>query len=64
MGRIKTQLVKRLTFEVVRNHRDKLTADFEENKQKVGELLQGASKKMRNVVAGYATRIVKTGEEV
>lgn len=62
MGRIKTQLVKRLSFEVVKNHSDKLSKDFDENKQKVAEILEGASKKMRNVIAGYVTRLMKQEE--
>lgn len=57
-------MAKRLSFEVMKNHRDKLSTSFDENKEKVGAILDGASKKMRNVVAGYVTRLMKTGEEV
>lgn len=62
MGRIKTQLVKRLSFELVDHHRGKLSNDFDENKKVVSELLQGSSKKVRNTVAGYVTRLMKTEE--
>ena len=63
MGRIKTKLIKRLTFEIVKQSRDKLTTQFEENKKVVGELLGDASKKIRNSVAGYVTRLMKIKEE-
>ncbi len=62
MGRIKTKLVKRLTFEVVKHHRQNLSKDFEENKKKVGAILEGSSKKIRNVIAGYVTRLMKVEE--
>lgn len=63
MGRIKTQLTKRLTEEVMKNAKDRLSTDFEENKEVVGELLGDASKKIRNTIAGYATRLMKNKEE-
>jgi small subunit ribosomal protein S17e len=63
MGRIKTKLIKRLTFEIVKQSRDRLSQSFEENKKVVAELLGDASKKIRNSVAGYVTRLMKTKEE-
>lgn len=62
MGRIKTQLIKRITIKLVKNHRDELKPDFTENKKKVSELADIPSKKMRNVIAGYATRLMKEEE--
>ncbi|MBW2968764.1 30S ribosomal protein S17e [Candidatus Woesearchaeota archaeon] len=59
MGRIKTKLTKRLTLELLEKHRDKLTTDFESNKKLVAELMAGTSKKLRNVIAGYVTRLKK-----
>jgi len=63
MGRIKTTMVKRLTNDLVKHHGEKLGSDFSKNKEKVAELLDGASKKMRNVIAGYATRLKKAKPE-
>jgi len=63
MGRIKTQLIKRLTFEIMKQSRDQLSQQFEGNKKVVAELLGGASKKIRNSVAGYLTRLMKIKEE-
>jgi small subunit ribosomal protein S17e len=48
-----------LTLELLEKHRDKLTTDFEDNKKLVAELMVGSSKKLRNVVAGYVTRLKK-----
>ena len=59
MGRIKTTLIKRTTNELLEKHREELTDDFEKNKAAVEKLLTVESKKMRNVIAGYATKLVK-----
>ncbi len=63
MGRIKTKLIKRLTFEIVKQSRERLSTQFDENKKVVGELIGDASKKIRNSVAGYVTRLMKIKEE-
>lgn len=62
MGRIKTALIKRVTKKLVEEHGDKLTTDFKENKKVVDEVAIVQSKKLRNVVAGYATRLTKKKE--
>lgn len=60
MGRIKTRKVKVLAKEIFERYPDRVSADFELNKRFVGELLMGqSSKKLRNQVAGYITRLVK-----
>jgi small subunit ribosomal protein S17e len=64
MGRIKTQLVKRTTLGLYNEHRERFKKDFEENKTIVAELLDFPSKKIRNTVAGYLTRLVKTEKEI
>ncbi len=57
MGRIKTALVKRITKELMRAHRDELATDFQKNKEVLKNVSTMPSKKIRNVVAGYATRL-------
>jgi len=64
MGRIKTQLIKRTTLGLFKEHKDRFKKDFNENKQLVSELIIFPSKKVRNVVAGYITRLVKTQTEL
>jgi len=63
MGRIKTKLSRRVTFDLIKSNKDKFSAQFEENKKVVSELISGASKKVRNTVAGYVTRLMKTKED-
>lgn len=61
MGRIKTQQVKRITHELLSANPNRFTKDFDENKKAVDELVEHHSKKLRNVIAGYATRIMTMG---
>jgi len=63
MGRIKTQLVKRTTLTLYREHKDSFKKSFEENKKLVEELANFQSKKIRNVVAGYVTRLKQTDQD-
>ena len=63
MGRIKTQLVKRTTVKLYREHKDEFKSDFAANKEVVSKLLATDSKKMINVIAGYITRLVKKSAE-
>jgi len=57
MGRIKTQLIKRTTKKFMDEHKDKIKEGFEENKKLVAENTDVTSKKLRNVIAGYLTRL-------
>jgi len=59
MGRIKTKLTKRLAFELVDRYRDRLSTDFNANKKAIEQLMDDSSKKLRNIVAGYVTRLKK-----
>ena len=63
MGRIKTKLIKRVTYELLEEHRDKLKDNFEDNKKALAELAEIPSKKIRNAVAGYITRLVKAKKD-
>ncbi len=63
MGRIKTQFVKRTSVELLKKHPDKFSKDFDENKKLVGTYTDVESKKVRNIIAGYITRLVKTKKE-
>lgn len=63
MGRIKTQFMKRLAFEILKQHKPELKSDYEENKKLVEQFLTNSTKKVRNVVAGYVTRLMKRKEE-
>lgn len=62
MGRIKTKLVKRNTKKLMDQHGDKMGKDFDANKKVVDKEAKIPSKKLRNIIAGYATRLKKSQE--
>jgi len=59
MGRIKTTLVKRTAIKLYAKNKDKFGSDFNKNKSLVQELLIEPNKKLRNITAGYISRLVK-----
>ena len=63
MGRIKTTLVKRNAKELIQRYPDKFSGDFNDNKKTVIETTELNSKKLRNVMAGYLTRLMRTKKE-
>lgn len=63
MGRIKTQQIKRATFELMRMHSDSFKKEYSENKKIVDGFADIRSKKLRNMVAGYVTRLKKHSAE-
>lgn len=63
MGRIKTQLIKRTTNNLVRDHSEKLNTSFDDNKKAVDKLLKLQSPKLRNTIAGYATRQMRAKKD-
>ena len=63
MGRVKTIQVKRNTKKLVELYGDKFKEDFDSNKKLVGLFAEIRSKKLRNVIAGYVTRLTKENKE-
>ncbi|MBS3117245.1 30S ribosomal protein S17e [Candidatus Woesearchaeota archaeon] len=59
MGRIKTLLVKRIAVKLIKEHSQEFTSEFGKNKELVEKYTNVSSTKMRNVIAGYAARLVK-----
>lgn len=62
MGRIKTTLQKRLARKIVLDHHETLSTTFDANKQVVSKIADFPSKKLRNVVTGYITRLIRKGK--
>ena len=62
MGRIKTTAVKRVSEDLVSEHFDKFSEKYQENKKVVEKLADIPSKKLRNIITGYVTRLVKSKE--
>ncbi|MBI2550578.1 30S ribosomal protein S17e [Candidatus Woesearchaeota archaeon] len=59
MGRIKTQLIKRTTEQLMARYTGQFTEDFTANKELVNKLVSVYSTKLRNTIAGYLTRLVR-----
>jgi small subunit ribosomal protein S17e len=62
MGRIKTRQVKRIGHALMKDHAESLGEDFVKNKLAIDKLLVIHSQKIRNVIAGYVTRLAKIKE--
>jgi small subunit ribosomal protein S17e len=60
MGRIKTKKVKSVSNELMEAHGEEFTNEFSKNKELVVKLADIPSKKIRNIIAGYLTRLVKS----
>lgn len=58
MGNVRTEQVKRIARKLVERFPDKFTTDFESNKKLVDSLTNISSTKLRNRIAGYATRLL------
>ena len=63
MGRIKTKLIKRVTLSLFKDHKEEFKQDFDENKEIVTKFAEIPSKKIRNIIAGYVTRLVRQKQE-
>jgi len=59
VGRIKTKLVKRVTKQLVKEHKEEFSEDYNKNKEVVVKYTNIKSRKIRNVIAGYTARLIK-----
>ena len=64
MGRITPTQIQRLGNELIERHPKKFSKEFDNNKKKVSMLAVIQTKKMRNRLAGYITRKIKTKKEI
>lgn len=62
LGKVRTEMVKRIAIELVDRYERSLTTDFEQNKQFLKEIELDVSKKLRNKIAGYVTVVMKIEE--
>jgi len=58
LGKVRPEKVKKIARELVKRHPDKFTIDFESNKKLLASMVTVYSTKMRNLIAGYITRLV------
>ena len=60
MGKVRTETVKRAARELIERFPEKFTIEYEANKAAVNQVLKAPSKKLRNRIAGYVTRLKVT----
>ena len=58
MGKVRPSNIKILCRILVAQYEDHLSTDFEENKEFLAQVVQIPTKKLRNRVAGYITRLM------
>ncbi len=59
MGKVRTSSVKRTAEKLFELHQNKVTTDYNSNKELVKANVYVKSKKLRNQIAGYLTRLAK-----
>ena len=57
MGRVRTEMVKKLARELLQADSQRFSTDYEENKKAVDQLVGSKTKRVRNKIAGYVTRL-------
>ena len=55
--------IKRLSMQVLDQHKDKFTVDFADNKKILDQLAVVRSKGLKNEMAGYITKLLKREKE-
>ncbi|MEK6951646.1 MAG: 30S ribosomal protein S17e [Nanoarchaeota archaeon] len=63
MGRVKTQLTKRLARELMEMYPDKFSDKFDDNKKILDETIDVKSKKIRNTISGYLVRLTRQKQQ-
>ena len=57
LGKVRTDTVKRTSRELLKRFPERFTGEFESDKQAVNDLVITQSKRLRNRIAGYVTRL-------
>jgi small subunit ribosomal protein S17e len=64
LGNVRPERVKTIARELMSRFPDRFTADFEENKKIVKDLIRTPSSKLRNLIAGYITHLVSVAQTI
>ncbi len=59
MGKVRTETIKKIARDLLQRHPSKFTVDYEANRQIVDQVVDFRSKRMRNRISGYVTRLKK-----
>ena len=62
MGKVRASVIKKVAEELMQQHKDQITTDFEANKQLVTQYVDARTKRMRNRIAGYLTGLKRVEE--
>ncbi|MEO2241070.1 MAG: 30S ribosomal protein S17e [Euryarchaeota archaeon] len=62
MGKVRPSFVKRPAREIVEKYEEYLTTDFEHNKKVVEIVAEPKTKRLRNLIAGYVTHLMRLKE--
>jgi len=57
LGKVRIETVKRISRELLRRYPDHFSGEFESDKAAVNDLVITQSKRLRNRIAGYITRL-------
>ena len=57
MGNVRQEKIKKIARDLLERYPDRFTADFEENKKTIDSLVNVPSKRLRNTIVGYVTRL-------
>jgi len=58
LGKVRPEKVKKIARELVKRYPHQFTTDFESNKKTLKSIVTIYSSKLRNLIAGYITRLV------
>ena len=57
MGKVRIAAVKKVARELVGRYPDKFTTNYESNKTVMADLVDAKTKRLRNRIVGYVTRL-------
>ena len=63
MGRIKSRFVKSQALKIFEKGREEFSENFQENKKTIEKFAKFNSKKLRNTVTGYITRLARKEDD-
>ena len=63
MGRVKTVLIKREAHELMKLYGNEFSENYEKNKEVINKLISTPSKRLRNAVTGYVTKLFKLSKK-
>ncbi len=60
MGKVRTEMIKRISLSLIDKYEQSFQPEFEPNKQFLKEIGLDTTKRLRNKIAGYITTVIKS----